>query len=264
MGPTTARFHAALTERDVRGTTRQLEPTQLRDVSSAQPRLPIEPTTWNNWRFMLRARRVRVEGPKKLKLKLFYLAIAGFTDQLLKGVDVGKFALPIRVILHDLQLSENTFYRLRRELHALGLLEWKQRRNRSTEYRVFARREWAAAAPDSDHPQTARVAVRQPFTNRTGCGSSTAKVADLCSSLLDLSNSTAAAAVVPAVQDRQQRRIDGMIVSCEISARILGRDFDRTDHRERLRTGELSIDRMQEFTNELKAERDERKRRARL
>ena len=242
MRPTTARFRAALTERDVRGTTRQLEPTQLRDVSSAQPRLPIEPTTWNNWRFMLRARRVRVEGPEQLKLKLFYLAIAGFTDQLLKGVDVGKFALPIGVILHDLQLSENTFYRLRRELDALGLLEWKQRRNRSTEYRVFARREWAAAAPDSDHPQTA-------------------KVADLCGSLLDLSNSTAAAAVVPAVQDRQQRRIDGMIVSCEISARILGHDFDRTDHRERLRTGELSIERMQEFTNELKLERDERERR---
>ena len=98
------------------------KPTQLRDVSSAQPRLPIEPTTWNNWRFMLRARRVRVEGPEQLKLKLFYLAIAGFTDQLLKGVDVGKFALPIGVILHDLQLSEKPrFYRLRPRVGRVGL-----------------------------------------------------------------------------------------------------------------------------------------------
>ena len=42
----------------------------IRDRSTKQPWLPVEKTTWDNWRFMLRARRVRVSGPNKLKLKL--------------------------------------------------------------------------------------------------------------------------------------------------------------------------------------------------
>ncbi len=73
-----------------------------------------------------------------------------------------------------------------------------------------------------------------------------------------------AAAVVPAAAEQQQRRIDGMIASCEISARMLERDFEPAWHREKLRTGELSLERMQEFTNELRAEREAEKWRVRL
>ena len=77
-----------------------------------------------------------------------------------------------------------------------------------------------------------------------------------------------AAAVVPAETTRpdqqQQRRIDGMIASCEISARAIDRDFDAAEHRERIRTGDLSIEEMQEFTDGLRIERDERGRRVRL
>ena len=139
------------------------DPPIIRDRSATQPWLPVEKTTWDNWRFMLRARRVRVGGPDKLKLKPFYLAMAGFTDQLLKGVDIGKFALPIHVILFDLQLAENTFYKLRGELRKLELLDWKQRRNRSTEYRVFTRREWAAAAPNLDLGDEYDLQERDPW-----------------------------------------------------------------------------------------------------
>ena len=135
-------------------------PGNIRDRSAKQPWLPVEKTTWDNWRFMLRARRVRVLGPEKAKLKLFYLALAGFTDSLLKGVDIGKFTLPLVVMLHDLQIAEKTFYTLRRALHELGLLDWKQRRNRSTEYRVFTRREWPVAVPCFDNPRSVTVTDR--------------------------------------------------------------------------------------------------------
>ena len=55
-----------------------------------------------------------------------------------------------------------------------------------------------------------------------------------------------------------------MIASCEISARAIDRDFDAAEHRERIRTGDLSIEDMQEFTEGLRIERDERGRRVRL
>ena len=77
----------------------------------------------------------------------------------------------------------------------------------------------------------------------------------------------AAADVLRPVPDRadddqqQQRRIDGMIASCEMSARALDQDFNSTEHRERIRTGDLSIEDMQEFTDELRLNRDERDRR---
>ena len=236
----------------------------LRDRSSQQPCLSVEKTTWDNWRFMLRARRVRVSGPEKLKLKLFYLALAGFTDQLLKGVDIGKFTLPLVVMLHDLQLAEKTFYKLRRELRKLGLLDWKQRRNRSTEYRVFTRREWALLVPCFDNPRSVTFTDRDRYRLPT---------------YLDLyrgteSTSSAAAAVVPAEttrsdQQQQQRqnlndRIEAMMASCEISCRETGRPaFETVWHREQLASGELTIEAMQEFTNGLRAERDERRGRVR-
>ena len=172
----------------------------LRDRSSQQPCLPVEKTTWDNWRFMLRARRVRVSGPEKLKLKLFYLALAGFTDQLLKGVDIGKFTLPLVVMLHDLQLAEKTFYKLRRELRKLGLLDWKQQRNRSTEYRVFTRRDWALLVPCFDNPRSVTFTDRDRYRLPT--------YLDLCGSTE--STSSAAAAVVPAEttrSDQQQQQI---------------------------------------------------------
>ena len=79
------------------------------------------------------------------------------------------------------------------------------------------------------------------------------------------STSTAAAAVPPTAvpqsdteQQQQQRRIDGMIASCEMSARGLDQDFNSAEHRERIRTGDLTIERLQEFTDGLRIARDER------
>ena len=77
----------------------------------------------------------------------------------------------------------------------------------------------------------------------------------------------AAAAVLPLLPDdtqQQQQRIDGMIASCEISARALDRNFNAVEHRERIQTGDLTIERMQEFTDGLRIERDERGHRVRL
>ena len=54
--------------------------------------------------------------------------------------------------------------------------------------------------------------------------------------------------------------LTGMIASCEMSARALDQDFNSAEHRERIRTGDLSIEDMQEFTDELRIERDERER----
>ena len=82
-------------------------------------------------------------------------------------------------------------------------------------------------------------------------------------------SSKAAADVLRPVPDRadddqqQQRRIDGQIASCEMSARALDQDFDAAEHRERIRTGDLTIERMQEFTDGLRIARDERGRRVR-
>ena len=79
------------------------------------------------------------------------------------------------------------------------------------------------------------------------------------------STSTGAAAVPPTAvpqsdteQQQQQRRIDGMIASCEMSARGLDQDFNSAEHRERIRTGDLTIERLQEFTDGLRIARDER------
>ena len=68
----------------------------------------------------------------------------------------------------------------------------------------------------------------------------------------------------PDDDQQQQRRIDGIIASCEMSARALDQDFDAAEHRERIRTGDLTIERMQEFTDGLRIARDERGRRVRL
>ena len=62
-------------------------------------------------------------------------------------------------------------------------------------------------------------------------------------------------------QQQQQRRIDGQIASCEISARVLDVDFDAADHRQRMHTGELSIEESQAFTDGLRIKRDDRRRR---
>ena len=78
---------------------------------------------------------------------------------------------------------------------------------------------------------------------------------------------TAAAAVPPTNGQQQQqikseqRRIEGQIASCEISARVLDVDFDAADHRQRMHTGELSIDESQKFVDELRLKRDDRMRR---
>ena len=78
------------------------------------------------------------------------------------------------------------------------------------------------------------------------------------------------AAAVPAVlslppPDQQQQRIEGMLASCEISCRETGRPAFETEwHRDRLRSGELTIERLQAFTNELRAEREAEKWRVRL
>ena len=148
-------------------------PGPLRDRSAKQPLLPVEKTTWDNWRFMLRARRVRVKGPNKTHVKLFYLALASMTDQVLKGVDVGKFALPLHVLLFDLQLSRNTFYKLRRQLRGVGLLDWKQQRNRSTEYRVFTQRDWAKLPPGFLNPRIPTIGTHEyqwlrPYVGTSG------------------------------------------------------------------------------------------------
>ena len=62
----------------------------------------------------------------------------------------------------------------------------------------------------------------------------------------------------------RQRRIDGMMASCEISSRILEEPFYPDTNRERLNNGSLSMAEMQAFTNMLKAERDERRHHVRL
>ena len=67
----------------------------------------------------------------------------------------------------------------------------------------------------------------------------------------------------PDDDQQQQRRIDGMIASCEISARALDLAFDANEHREWLRTGEVSLQEMQEYTDDLHLQRDERERRRR-
>ena len=54
-----------------------------------------------------------------------------------------------------------------------------------------------------------------------------------------------------------------MIASCEISARALDLAFDANEHREWLRTGEVSLQEMQEYTDDLHLQRDERERRRR-
>ena len=63
---------------------------------------------------------------------------------------------------------------------------------------------------------------------------------------------------------KRQRRIDGMVASCEISSRILGHEFDADEHLERLKHGTLSLPEMQAFTSMLKVERDERRHHVRL
>ena len=80
---------------------------------------------------------------------------------------------------------------------------------------------------------------------------------------------TAAAGVLPAVPkgeqqskgQQQQQRINGMLASCEISARVLQVDFDTADHRQRLLDGTLPLAAMQAFTDDLKAQRAVRTRR---
>ena len=74
---------------------------------------------------------------------------------------------------------------------------------------------------------------------------------------------TAAAGVLPAVPkgeqqskgQQQQQRINGMLASCEISARILDVDFDTADHRQRLSNGALTVTEMQTFTDDLRIQR---------
>ena len=233
----------------------------IRDRSAKQPRLPVEKTTWDNWRFMLRARRVRVLGPEKLKLKLFYVAIAALTNQLLKGVDIGKFTLPLYVILFDLQLSKNTFYKLRRELFELGLLDWKQRRNRSTEYRVFTRREWASHVPDPDNPRIPTIGIRkyQPLGTYV----------DIYRSTESTSNAVAAirTTVAPRPDDGQQQqqikseqRIEGLIRACAVRARTLKRPIDEDLERNRLANGEIDVEDLQQLADELQDEIDGRRR----
>ena len=68
--------------------------------------------------------------------------------------------------------------------------------------------------------------------------------------------STSKAAVVVPVEEKQQQRIDGMLASCEISARALGQDFDTEEHRDRLRDSTLTIEDLQTFTNEQFVERE--------
>ena len=63
----------------------------------------------------------------------------------------------------------------------------------------------------------------------------------------------------------QQQRIEGMLASCEISCRETGRPAFETElHRDWLRSGELTIEQLQAFTNELRAEREAEKWRVRL
>ena len=80
--------------------------------------------------------------------------------------------------------------------------------------------------------------------------------------VLEPVRSTKAAADVlplqPDTDQQQQRRIDGMIASCEISARLLDVDFDPGEHRQRIQDGALSVEAMQAFTDDL---RDKRRRR---
>ena len=72
----------------------------------------------------------------------------------------------------------------------------------------------------------------------------------------------AVSAVLPLPPPDQQQRIEGMLASCEISCRETRLPAFETEwHRDRLRSGELTIERLQAFTNELRAERDKRKRR---
>ena len=81
-------------------------------------------------------------------------------------------------------------------------------------------------------------------------------------------NTAAAVVQVSPLKDSQQQqqikseqRIEGQIASCEISARVLDVDFDAADHRQRMHTGELSIDESQKFVDELRLKRDDRMRR---
>ena len=180
--------------------------TTIRDRSAKQPWLPVEKTTWDNWRFMLRARRVRVLGPEKAKLKLFYLALAGFNGFAAQGRGYWKVRAPAS------RDAARPTDRRRKPLHApacaarIGLLDWKQRRNRSTEYRVFTRCEWAAAVPCFDNPRSVTVTDRDQSLLPT--------YLDLCSSTENTRH--AAAAVLPKAvlksdtgQQQQQRKSNG-------------------------------------------------------
>ena len=82
------------------------------------------------------------------------------------------------------------------------------------------------------------------------------------------STANTAAAVVPPtnVQQQQQikseQRIEGLIASCEISCRTIGRPaFESEWHREKIRSDELTLASLQKHANDLKAERDDRRRR---
>ena len=62
-------------------------------------------------------------------------------------------------------------------------------------------------------------------------------------------------------QIKSEQRVEGQIASCEISARVLDVDFDAADHRERMQSGELSLEESQAFTDGLRLQRDDRMRR---
>ena len=147
-------------------------------------------------------------------------------------------------MLHDLQLAEKTFYKLRRELRELGLLDWKQQRNRSTEYRVFTRRDWALLVPCFDNPRSVTYTDRDRYRLPT--------YLDLCGST---ESSSAAADVLPLepahpneqqqqqrkqrIKERLEDRIEALIGICAVRARELHQRYDEADDRQRLAAGEI-------------------------
>ena len=126
---------------DTDSTTRPPAPAKpLRDASTTRPKLPLAAAVWDSMSFARRCALVRVGDGV---LKQFYLALA-LLGQPLKRADFAVFRMRLENLLFILEVSKNTFYRRRKQLEALGLLDIK-RTAKSTYVRVFAR--FVAASP---------------------------------------------------------------------------------------------------------------------
>ena len=143
--------------------TKAAAASNLHDVSSPQPRLPIPEAQWDPLAFAKRCALTRVPATGRSPVKLFYLSLALFGQPLAKS-DVSVFRIRLENLLFSLQISENTFYKFRALLMAAGLVDIK-RTAKSTYVRVFAKRMMAEPVPFAVDPW---VQERLPVTAHSG------------------------------------------------------------------------------------------------